>query len=224
MPHLKTRPGSAPVLGTGSFCKRTLLPCTNAQDSPVNNISAALSWAEEPKIAFAEQGTCHCLSCASEVQGKNVFNHLLRKLGHPPPAFLPGHLRGWNLCSAGKWRSLRPAAAATTGMDHTIPLQRAKEWLLLQRSTMGTKNIYNLNLSIECFMGAGRAWYLAEGPATLGSGETPPGLQGPAPSLLWFPFSLFLWWYSSLNWSTQTPSEKKNTEHNKKLKKNTAKH
>lgn len=140
---------------------------------------------------------------------KEHFQSLAQK-AWPPTTCLPSRALK-RLKSLFCWKMKVPEACSSshTGMDHTIPLQRAKEWLLLQRSAMGTKNIYNLNLSIECFMGAGQAWYLAEGPATLGSGETPPGLQGPAPSLLWFPFSLFLWWYSSLNWSAQTPSEKK---------------
>lgn len=120
----------------------------------------------------------------------------------PPTTCLPSRaLRCHNFCSAGKRRSLSPAAAATP-----TPLQEAREGLFLQNSPGGRKDIHILNFK-RVSWGQRWAWYLAEVPATHVSGETPPGPWDPAPPLL-FPFSLFLWCCSPLGWSVQTPLEK----------------
>ena len=168
----------------------------------MNNISAALSRATEPKIAFAEWSTCHCLSCASEVQGKNVFNHILRKLGHPLPPCLPGHsdaVISVLLEHEGPW--------VLQQQPPLLPSEEAREGLLFQNSPMWTKNMHILNFKCVSWR-QGWAWYLDEVPAIHWSGETPPKSWVPVPPLLRFPFSLFLWRCSSLGWSVQIPSEK----------------
>ena len=133
---------------------------------------------------------------------KESFQSLSQK-ARPPTTSLPSRtLRHGNLCSAGTWRSLSPAAAATT-----TPLLGSQRGVLLQNSPMGTKDIHILNFKCVSWR-QGWAWYLDEVPATHGSGETPPESWVPAPPLLRFPFSLFLWCCSSLGWSAQIPSEK----------------
>lgn len=64
----------------------------------MNNISAALSRATEPKIAFAEWGTCHCLSCASEVQGKFSITCSESSATHHLPAFQGTQMRQSLFC------------------------------------------------------------------------------------------------------------------------------
>lgn len=149
----------------------------------MNTISAALSQAAKPKIAFAEQGTCHCLSCASQ-----SFLSLAQK-AWPPATDLPSRalIQHTLLC----WRMEVPKLHGTTATTVIATMRMPAPNLQEQRAFV---------VSIQCFYGAPHVWYLVEESATLGLSETPLGPRCLAPPLLWFPLYLIPCGCSSLGW------------------------
>lgn len=129
MPHLKTRPGPAPISRHRFLQQKNTRAPHQCSGLPCEQYFSST----EPSRR-ARNSTCRARHMSLPLlrfrsARRESFQSLAQKAWPPTTCLLSRELRRCNLCSAGKWRSLNPAAAATTLRDHTVPLQQAKEWL-----------------------------------------------------------------------------------------------